>query len=229
MFVCLFVFYPPWMFSTSCQPLDCGNWFLLDLSQLCVLGHSRSARQAEQLPLIQSSHFFCGNAFLPFCNDFFPVRTGATKGLGSPASVWWCQMAPDPLGVKCTAVYTLQLFTNCLSQQKGWQCAATSLFLQKVCAWFADWLSCQMPFGFAILSTIKDQNYPMAISVPSNKTVNHPAELHFHVLCWSCQIRVRFSSDFKHAFDLSDLWRLIDCYSDDFPLAWAANKGFGLP
>lgn len=60
-FVCLFVFYPPWMFSTSCQPLDCGNWFLLDLSQLCALGHWQSTRQAEQLPMIQTSHLLSGN------------------------------------------------------------------------------------------------------------------------------------------------------------------------
>lgn len=208
-----------------------GLWKLIPSGSFAVMCAGTLAVRKTSRAVASDSEFsfLLWKCFSSLLQWFFPVRTGATKGLGAPASVWWCQVASDPLGAKCTAVYTLQLFTNCPSQQKGWRCAATSLFVQKVCAWFADWLSCQMPFGFAILSTIQVQNYPMAISVPNNKTVNHPAELHFHVLCWSCQIRVRFSSDFKHAFDLSDLWHLVDCYSDDFPLAWAANKGFGLP
>jgi len=41
--------------------------------------------------------------------------------------------------------------------------------------------------------------------------------------------RVRISSHFKQAFDLSPQEDLLDCYLDNFPLAWAANKGFGLP
>lgn len=133
-----------------------------------------------------------------------PGRTGATKGLGAPASIHCCQVASDPLAVKCAAVRTLQLFTNCPSQQKGWWCAATSLFLQNVCAWFADWLSCKMPVIFAILSAIKIQTYPVAISVPRHNTTNHRAQPHFErVRCVSVKTRVRFSSYFKQP---SVLW-----------------------
>lgn len=109
------------MFSTSCQPLDCGNWFLLDLSQLCVLGHWQSARQAEQLPMIQTSHLFCGNDALSLYSglnssclkgSYTRVRSSGAHPVVS-SSFW-------PIGIKkIRLVSTLQLFTNCQMEQKG--------------------------------------------------------------------------------------------------------------
>lgn len=184
-FVCLFVFYPPWMFSTSCQPLDCGNWFLLDLSQLCALGHWQSTRQAEQLPMIQTSHLFSGNdALSPYSGFSSSCLKRSYKMFRSSSAHPVVSSSFWPIGVKIISrLYIVAVYKLPIGAEGSW-CTAKSLFLQKSWTWFADWLSCWRPVIFANLSA-NAQTYLVATFGPRSSTISHRGAQHFERVCWS--------------------------------------------